>query len=84
MRDLPGWVIQVIAELDRYDHEHPKLYAQYAGSSDYLAADCPCHLLQLVPAEERAYARGWLAGADRVTEPPQPTVTVASDQETRT
>lgn len=66
MNALPTWVIELVDGLSRYDAEHPKLYAQFAGSSEWQQADCACGLLALVPAEVRMYAAGWRAGRDAV------------------
>ncbi|HEY1394963.1 hypothetical protein [Roseateles sp.] len=67
MTDLPLWAIKLIAGLAKYDDEHPKLFAQYAGSADYQAADCPCRLLCAVPNDVIAYARGFAAGQDHAS-----------------
>lgn len=67
MTTWPDWMLRLIAGLDQYDREHPKLYAQYAGSRDYQQADCPCFLIREVPADVLAYARGWAAGIEHAT-----------------
>lgn len=55
---LPAWVLDLVAGLERYEDEHPKLHAQYASHGDkWLPADCPGALLDLVPADVRAAAR---------------------------
>jgi hypothetical protein len=58
---LPTWVLDLVAGLAQYDTNHPKLHAQYAGSFDWQAADCPCELLDLVPDGVRMFAAGWAA-----------------------
>lgn len=58
MSDLPNWVYDVVIELQRWSYEHPKLYAQYAGSNEYQRVDkCGCEALQLVPEEVLAEAK---------------------------
>jgi hypothetical protein len=70
---LPDWVIDLVAGLAKYDTEHPKLYAQYVGSSEWQQADCPCGLLELVPHEVRIYTAGWAAAKSRqALDAPQP------------
>ena len=59
--NLPPWVIQLVAGLARYEDEHPTLYAQFAGSTEWQKADCPGALLESVPAEVRTFAAGWRA-----------------------
>jgi len=59
--NLPDWAIYLVAGLAKYDAEHPKLFARYAGSSEWQRADCPCKLQDLIPPEVRAYAAGWAA-----------------------
>lgn len=65
-QNLPGWVIDLVTGLAKYDTEHPKLYAQYAGSREWQPADCPCGLLGPVPAEVRMFAAGWVAAKQQV------------------
>lgn len=45
-----AWVLDLVRGLVRFEAEHPKLFAQYAGSPDYQEAACPANLLELVPA----------------------------------
>lgn len=59
--NLPPWVVQLVAGLARYEHEHPTLYAQYAGSDEWQKADCPGMLLNLVPGDVQVFAAGWWA-----------------------
>jgi hypothetical protein len=68
MSDLPNWVYDVVIELERWGYEHPKLFAQYAGSNEYQKVDdCGCHALTMVPDEVRAAAkviRAYVSDAD--------------------
>lgn len=50
---LPSWVTAVVRALARYEDEHPRLYAQYAGS-EYQPADCVAAILELIPQEIRS------------------------------
>lgn len=51
MSDLPAWVYQLLDSLREFDEGHPKLFAQFYPDYDYKPADCPCHLLALVPEQ---------------------------------
>lgn len=64
--NLPPWVIQLVAGLTQYENEHPKLYAQFSGSSEWQRADCPGVLLEAIPPEVRAFTAGWRAAQRRI------------------
>lgn len=54
---LPPWVYDVVMRLQRWEAEHPRLYAQYAGSDEYQRVDdCGCAALALVPEDVRQQA----------------------------
>lgn len=79
-RNLPDWVIELIAGLDKYSTEHPTLRAQFYGSDVWQKADCSCGLLKLVPNDVRSFASGWAIAKERFA--PSTEALVGEHQET--
>jgi hypothetical protein len=66
--ELPNWIYDVIIDLERWRDEHPKLYAQYAGSDEYQTVDqCGCQPLDHVPPNVLAEAHAIREYLRRVT-----------------
>jgi hypothetical protein len=57
--DLPKWVLDLVIGLDRYSHEHPKLFVEKGAGTYEAGGPCACHLLADVPPDVRAVAR-WI------------------------
>lgn len=58
MADLPNWVYDLVMDLQRWEDEHPTLYAQYAGSDAFQkVSECGCGALKRVPADVIDQAR---------------------------
>lgn len=63
MKRWEPWLMQLIDGLATYDAEHPTLYYESGAAPDQkLKADCPCHLLRLVPADLRNEAIAYMEG----------------------
>jgi hypothetical protein len=57
-RNLPAWVLDLVAELEQHEEEHP-------AQETHPAARCVWEILSKVPGEVRAYAAGRAAGLRR-------------------
>lgn len=71
LESLPGWVVRLVADLEYHEDVHP------AGADHW----CVQPILDRVPAEARAFARGWAACARQAEadRPAQPCPDLPSD-----
>lgn len=52
LESLPGWAVRLVSDVEHHEYVHPK------G-----AEHCLKEILDRVPADVRAFARGWAACA---------------------